>query len=52
MSASCSHLLTSDAGFFELGEIEHPISGTRIPVSVATIRPDLSSISKLVKALS
>lgn len=49
--SNCTHLLTSDAGFFDLGDIEHPISGTPISVGVVPIRPDLSSISDLLRAL-
>ena len=52
LSANCTHLLTSDAGFFELGDIVHPISGMPIAVDITTIRPDPLSISALAKAFS
>ena len=52
LSANCTHLLTSDAGFFELGDIVHPISGIPIAVDITTIRPDPLSIAALAKAFS
>ena len=47
-----SHILTADAGFIAHGDLEHPISGKSLSISVSTLRPDPASISELVKALS
>lgn len=51
IAAKCTHLLTSDAGFFELDDITHPISGMPVAVGVTAIRPDPYSISELLRTL-
>lgn len=52
MLGHCSHILTSDAGFLDHGNLTHPISGKPLAVSVIALRPDPISISELAKALS
>lgn len=47
----CSHILTADAGFIGHGNLEHPISGKSLSISVSALRPDPASISELAKAL-